>query len=80
MIDLISRTELNTGVLDVKQDTIYVDSDVTFFTDVPGMVAPIYGPAEVRERIDASEAFGGNGWMLWNPNNEPSVDALDPEA
>ena len=37
-----------------------------------------YGPAEVREQIDAAEAFGGNGWMLWNPNNEPSVDALKP--
>ncbi len=38
-----------------------------------------YGPAEVREQIDAAEAFGGNGWMLWNPNNEPSVEALKPE-
>lgn len=38
-----------------------------------------YGPDEVREQIDAAEAFGGNGWMLWNPNNEPSVEALKPE-
>ena len=38
-----------------------------------------YGPAEVREQIDAVEAFRGNGWMLWNPNNEPSIAALRPE-
>lgn len=38
-----------------------------------------YGPAEVREQIEAAEAFGRNGWMLWNPNNEPSVEALLPE-
>ncbi len=38
-----------------------------------------YGPEEVRAQIDAADAFGGNGWMLWNPNNEPSVEALRPE-
>ncbi len=38
-----------------------------------------YGPAEVREQIDAAEAFGGNGWMLWSPDNRPSVAALRPE-
>jgi len=38
-----------------------------------------YGPAEVREQIDAAEAFGGNGWMLWSPDNQPSVAALRPE-
>ena len=38
-----------------------------------------YGSDEVREQIDAAEAFGGNGWMLWNPNNEPTVEALKSE-
>jgi len=38
-----------------------------------------YGPAEVREQIDAAEAFGGNGWMLWSPDNQPSVAALRSE-
>lgn len=38
-----------------------------------------YGPEEVRAQIDAADAFGGNGWMLWNPNNEPSVGALKPD-
>ena len=24
---------------------------------------------EIRGQIDAAEAFGSNGWMLWNPGN-----------
>ncbi len=43
-----------------------------------GMMA--YGPEEVRAQIDAAEASGATGWMLWNSgagtNNE---DALNPE-
>jgi hypothetical protein len=39
-----------------------------------------YGPNEVRAQIDAAEASGATGWMLWNSgagtNNE---DALNPE-
>jgi len=33
---------------------------------------------EVREQIKASEEFGSNGWMLWNPSNvySPSANGL----
>jgi hypothetical protein len=41
LIDLIDRTELNALVLDIKQDTIYYDSEVPFFVDA-GTVNPIY--------------------------------------
>ena len=33
---------------------------------------------EIRRQIDAAEAFGSNGWMLWNPNNRYSAADLKP--
>jgi hypothetical protein len=41
LIDLIDRTELNALVLDIKQDTIYYDSEVPFFVKAD-TVNPIY--------------------------------------
>jgi hypothetical protein len=38
-----------------------------------------YGPAEVRAQIDAAEAMGVSGWLLWNAAGEFEVSALDPE-
>ncbi len=29
----------------------------------------IYGDKEIREQIQASDDFGSNGWILWNPRN-----------
>ncbi len=29
----------------------------------------IYGDFEIREQIKASDDFGSNGWILWNPRN-----------
>jgi hypothetical protein len=38
-----------------------------------------YGPAEVRNQIDAAEAQGVSGWLLWNAAGEFQVSALSPE-
>lgn len=38
-----------------------------------------YGPEEVRAQIDAAEDFGVNGWLLWDPTNTPTEEALKPE-
>ncbi len=35
-----------------------------------------YGPAQVRDQIDAAEKAGVSGWMLWNAAGDFSVDAL----
>jgi len=32
--------------------------------------------AEIQEQIKASEEFGTNGWMLWNPRNIYTADGL----
>jgi hypothetical protein len=35
-----------------------------------------YGPAEVRAQIDAAEAMGVSGWLLWNAAGKFQVEAL----
>ena len=39
----------------------------------------VYGPAEVRAQIDAAEAMGVSGWLLWNAAGEFEAEALAPE-
>jgi len=54
IVDLVDRTELNAIVVDIKQDAIFYDTQVPFFTAIPGMVTPTYDVAELlallRER------------------------------
>ena len=38
-----------------------------------------FGGEQIRAQIDAAEAFGSNGWMLWNPRNVYSSDGLRPK-
>jgi hypothetical protein len=38
-----------------------------------------YGAAEVRAQIEAANAHGVSGWMLWDPENRYRLDNLDPE-
>lgn len=47
--------------------------DFDFFDMIP------YGQAEVRAQIDAAEDVGTSGWLLWDPNNAFTVDALGPD-
>ncbi len=39
-----------------------------------------FGAGEIRQQIRASEDFGTNGWMLWNPRNVYSGEGLEPES
>ena len=43
---------------------------------MPGMSE--YGPAEVRAQIDAAEAIGAAGWMVWNAASVYDADAFAP--
>jgi hypothetical protein len=38
-----------------------------------------FNSKEIREQISAAEKFGSQGWMLWNPGNVYSSDALKKE-
>lgn len=35
-----------------------------------------FGPHEIRAQIDAAEAHGSDGWMLWNAGNHYDTDGL----
>lgn len=52
LIEIADTTEINAIVVDVKQDTIYYDTQVPFFRDIPGMVQPSYDPAEVLATLE----------------------------
>ena len=36
----------------------------------------VFGPAEIAAQIRASQEFGSDGWMLWNPHNVYSGNGL----
>jgi hypothetical protein len=36
----------------------------------------IFGVKEIRGQIKGSDDGGGSGWMLWNPRNDYTADAL----
>ncbi len=36
----------------------------------------VFGAAEIRAQVEAAEALGTNGWMLWNPHNRYSGAGL----
>ena len=37
-----------------------------------------FGSAQVRAQIDAADALGTDGWMLWNAHNRYSAGGLEP--
>lgn len=37
-----------------------------------------FGPHEIRAQIDAAQAQGTDGWMLWNAGNHYDTDGLKP--
>ena len=39
-----------------------------------------FAEAEVRAQMKAALDAGGTGWMLWNPQNRYTVEALDPKS
>ena len=57
LIEIANTTEINAIVIDVKQDTIYYDTAVPFFRDVPGMVTPVYDPAELLALLKANNIY-----------------------
>jgi hypothetical protein len=50
LIEIADTTEINAIVIDIKQDTIYYDSQVQFFQDA-GTIRPVYDVAEIIARL-----------------------------
>ncbi|CAM3959530.1 putative glycoside hydrolase [Roseateles saccharophilus] len=40
----------------------------------------VFGEHEIRAQIEAADAVGTNGWMLWNPGNRYAEAGLEPET
>jgi hypothetical protein len=57
LIEIAETTEVNAIVVDVKQDTIYYDTQVPFFRAVPGMVTPFIDPAAVVAELEAKGIY-----------------------
>ena len=53
LLEIADTTEINAIVVDVKQDTIYYDTQVPFFRDIEGMVTPIFDAEELLAELDA---------------------------
>ena len=53
LIEIADTTEVNAIVIDVKQDTIYYDTQVPFFQDIDGMITPLFDPQELLAELDA---------------------------
>jgi hypothetical protein len=53
LLDIADTTEINAIVVDVKQDTIYYDTQVPFFREIDGMVTPIFDPQELLAELEA---------------------------
>jgi len=52
LIEIADTTEINAIVVDVKQDTIYYDTQVPFFRDIDGMVVPVFDPKTLLAQLD----------------------------
>jgi hypothetical protein len=52
LIEIADTTEINAIVVDVKQDTIYYDTQVPFFRDIDGMVVPVFDPQTLLAQLD----------------------------
>ncbi len=57
LIEIADQTEINAIVIDVKQDTIYYDTQVPFFREIPGMVNPAFDMAELLQRLDEHNIY-----------------------
>ncbi|HEX5500727.1 MAG TPA: putative glycoside hydrolase, partial [Thermomicrobiales bacterium] len=51
LIHIADTTEINAMVVDVKQDTIYYDTQVPFFKELDGVVEPVFDPKQLLDEL-----------------------------
>ncbi len=56
LIEIANTTEVNAIVIDIKQDTIYYDSQVQFFRDA-GTVNPVIDVSEIIAKLQANDIY-----------------------
>ncbi|MEJ7837788.1 MAG: putative glycoside hydrolase [Thermomicrobiales bacterium] len=55
-IDIANTTEINALVIDIKEDTIFYDSQVEFFVDA-GTVEPIFDASALLKKLKANDIY-----------------------
>jgi hypothetical protein len=53
LIEIADTTEINAIVVDVKQDTIYYDTQVPFYQRIDGMITPLFDPKDLLAELNA---------------------------
>jgi hypothetical protein len=56
LIEIANTTEINAIVIDIKQDTVYYDSQVQFFQDA-GTVAPLYDVETILKKLEDNDIY-----------------------
>ncbi len=103
LLEIADTTEINAIVIDVKQDTIYYDTQVPFFRNIEGMVTPVLDlesilnqmhergiyaiarmvvfkdPVVAAGRPDLAVGDEVNGGLWLDMNDTPWVNAFEPE-
>jgi hypothetical protein len=75
IIDLVNTTELNTVVLDIKEGSVWYDSNVAFFKDA-GAVDPIYDAEAVVQKLHDNGIYVIGRLVVFN---DPVVAEAYPE-
>ena len=57
LVEIAETTEVNAIVIDVKQDTIYYDTQVPFFRDIPDLVTPVIDPVALNAELHAKGIY-----------------------
>lgn len=84
LIGIIDETAANALVIDVKQDTIYYETQVPFFTDIEGMVVPIFDPGELLGELAAHDIYAIARMVVFNDpvvaEGRPDLAVSDDET
>jgi len=76
LIEIADTTEVNAIVVDVKQDTIYYDTQVPFFRAIDGMITPLFDPKELLSELDAHGIYAIARMVVFK---DPLVGAGRPD-
>ena len=76
LIEIADTTEINAIVIDVKQDTIYYDTQVPFFRDIDGMVTPIFDPRSCWPSWMRMASTRSRGWWCSKIRSSPRVGPI----
>lgn len=75
LIEIANTTEVNAIVIDIKQDTVYYDSQVQFFRDA-GTVSPIYDVKEILTKLEENDIYAIGRLVVFQ---DPLVAEARPE-